>query len=119
MYGTVLKSSKALTACLDLPANSTKVDSSGIGSDRASLGLLQGGLPFLAQPQGVPGGTGPTTLQQQGPPLLPGQALAQTPGTGVADSGQDTSGVPSLVSVVYDGYLSDCTARPLKPFLAC
>ncbi len=74
---------------------------------------LQGGLPFLAQPQTGPGGAVPTNLQQQGPPLLPGQALAQNP-AGVAGSAplaasQDTGGGPSLVSVVYDGYLSDCT----------
>jgi hypothetical protein len=80
----------------------------------------QGGLPFLAQPQGGPGGAGPTTLQQQGPPLLPGQALqaqnnpAEVAGSAPLVSSQDTSSGPALVSVAYDGYLSDCTASPLS-----
>lgn len=76
---------------------------------------MQGGLPFLAQPQAGTGG--PASLQQGGPPLLPPNALPQP---GVASAGGlaapvDTSNTPSFTSVVFDGYLSDCTVRgPLE-----
>lgn len=72
----------------------------------------QGGLPFLAQPQGGPGL--PASLQSQGgPPLLPPNALANP---AVATAGGlaapvDTTATPSFTSVVFDGYLSDCTVR--------
>ena len=76
---------------------------------------MQGGLPYLAQPQA--GGLGGPTTLQQGPPLLPPNALPQ-PGvaaTGGLAAPVDTSSTPSFTSVVFDGYLSDCTVR--HPFL--
>lgn len=72
---------------------------------------VQGGLPYLAQPQ--PGGQGGPTTLQQGPPLLPPNVLA-APGASAASglaAPVDTSATPTFTSVVFDGYLSDCTVR--------
>lgn len=75
------------------------------------MATVQGGLPYLAQPQ--PGGLGGPTTLQQGPPLLPPNALA-APGASAASglaAPVDTSATPTFTSVVFDGYLSDCTVR--------
>ena len=76
---------------------------------------MQGGLPYLAQPQA--GGLGGPTTLQQGPPLLPANALP-APGASAASglaAPVDTSAAPTFTSVVFDGYLSDCTVSQRSP----
>ncbi|BDA51604.1 hypothetical protein COCOBI_19-1600 [Coccomyxa sp. Obi] len=78
-------------------------------AERPYFNLPQGGLPYLAQPQA--GGLGGPTTLQQGPPLLPPNALANPAASAASGLAApvDTSATPTFTSVVFDGYLSDCT----------